>query len=285
MNKKKFILLVATILFLLTSFYGATLPATEGSQIKLSSDTIFTLFGFNITNSMLATWATMLILILIGAFIKYSATIKPGKTQLVLELIIGFFKEKLELATGSEKDTKLLLPFIVTIFLLFLIGNQFSILPIISSMTAGDAMLFRTPSADFSLTIAMALILLGLGHLLAFIRSPFRHILNFIKIDQIFKIRKLKDIPNVFLEIFLGLMDIIGEIAKVVSMSARLFGNVAAGELMIVVIGGLAVFTAYFVPLPFIFLSGFSGLVQAFVFALLGVQFAALTITSVKKEN
>jgi F-type H+-transporting ATPase subunit a len=282
---KKYILVGSIFLAIALAIFGLTLGTTEAAQIKLSSDIIFNLFGLGITNSMLATWATMLILVVLAIVIRARISVKPGKLQLTTEVIVSFFLEKLELATGSKKDAKFLLPFIVTIFLLFLIGNQFALLPVISSLTFGDAMLFRTPSADFGLTIAMTLLLLGLGHLMVITRSPIRHLSNYIKIHKIFQIRKLKDIPNTLLELFLGAMDIIGEIAKVASMSARLFGNVAAGELMVVVIGGLALFTAYFVPLPFIFLSGFSGLVQAFVFALLGVQFAALTLNSVKEDN
>jgi F-type H+-transporting ATPase subunit a len=235
---------------------------------------------------MTALWATMIIILVVGAFIRLNLNLKPTKTQLVFEIIINFFKEKLTVANqGSSKDTNIFLPLVLTVFFLFLVGNQFSLLPIISGLTYNGLPLFRTPSSDFSLTLAATILVVGLSHLIVISRSPIKHFFNFIKVDQIFKIRKLKDIPNVFLELFLGLMDIVGEVAKVVSMSARLFGNVAAGELMIIVIGGLAVFTAFIVPIPFVFLSSFSGLVQAFVFGLLAVQFSALTLNSIKESK
>lgn len=285
MTKK--IVLTFSLLIILTSIYiSLGIPAEQATTIKLSSDTLFSIAGFNINNSMTALWATMIVILAIGAFIRINLNLKPSKTQLVFEIIIDFFKEKLTVANqGSDKDTKIFLPVVLTVFFLFLIGNQFSLLPVISGLTYNDVPLFRTPSSDFSLTLAATILVVGLSHLIVIFRSPVKHFFNFIKVNQIFKIRKLKDIPNVFLELFLGVMDIIGEVAKIVSMSARLFGNVAAGELMIIVIGGLAVFTAFLVPIPFVFLSSFSGLVQAFVFGLLAVQFSALTLNSIKENK
>ncbi|MDQ5919617.1 MAG: F-type H+-transporting ATPase subunit a [Patescibacteria group bacterium] len=83
----------------------------------------------------------------------------------------------------------------------------------------------------------------------------------------------------------MGLLDIIGELAKILSLSARLFGNIFAGDVMILVIVSLSTYTQFFVPLPFLALSIFSGFVQAFVFSLLSIQFLSGTITSVKGKG
>ena len=69
---------------------------------------------------------------------------------------------------------------------------------------------------------------------------------------------------------FVGFLEAFSEIAKLVSFSFRLFGNVFAGEVLLIVIGSLL---AYIVPLPFYFLELFVGLIQAFVFALLSLVF------------
>ncbi len=84
------------------------------------------------------------------------------------------------------------------------------------------------------------------------------------------------------LDAFLGLMDIVSEIAKILSISARLFGNIIAGEIIAIVMLFLA---PYFVPIPFFILSLFSGLIQAFVFALLSMQFIAWSIENVGQQN
>jgi F-type H+-transporting ATPase subunit a len=93
------------------------------------------------------------------------------------------------------------------------------------------------------------------------------------------------DFFTAFVEAFVGLLNIVGEMAKVVSLAARLFGNVFAGNVMVVVIIGLSAFTQFLVPIPFLVLSIFSGLVQAFVFTLLSIQFIALSIDGAMDEE
>lgn len=250
--------------------------------IKLNSESIFNLGPIPITNGILALWISMLLIILFAFLVKRKINIIPTKLQVVAESIYEFFYEKMLDAFGTEKLAKRFMPYILTIFILFLVANQFSIIPLITSMTSGETSLFKTPTGDFSLPIAVALMTVGISNIMALSIAPIRHVGNFIKIQELFKIRKLSDIPNAFLEIFLGLLDIIGEIAKVVSLSARLFGNVIAGELMVIIMTSLA---SFIVPMPFIFLSIFSGVIQAFVFPLLSMQYIAGSIQGVQKEE
>jgi F-type H+-transporting ATPase subunit a len=91
------------------------------------------------------------------------------------------------------------------------------------------------------------------------------------------KIRSPKQAFDAVLGLFLGALDIIGEFAKVLSLSGRLFGNLFAGDVMVAVIISLASFTQFIVPIPFMFLSIFSGIVQAAVFTMLSILFIAGT--------
>jgi len=72
------------------------------------------------------------------------------------------------------------------------------------------------------------------------------------------------------IDFFIGILELISEIAKIVSFSFRLFGNVFAGEVLLIIIGFLV---PYGIPLPFLFLEVFVGLIQAFVFAMLSLVF------------
>jgi len=65
----------------------------------------------------------------------------------------------------------------------------------------------------------------------------------------------------------------VGEFAKIISFSFRLFGNVFAGEVLLTIVAFLA---PYFIPLPFLFLEIFVGFIQAFVFAMLSLVFLAI---------
>ncbi len=111
-----------------------------------------------------------------------------------------------------------------------------------------------------------------------FVYGPFGYIFKFINIKELknFFLELLKGrlklglLGQGFLDLFLGLMDIVGEIAKIISLSFRLFGNIFAGE----VLGAVFLFLAPFIaPLPMQFLGLLTAIVQAFVFSILTLIF------------
>ena len=121
--------------------------------------------------------------------------------------------------------------------------------------------------------MALAIIVFMVTQIVAFTISPLHYFGSFIKVGEIFKARSVSAFFKALLDVFLGLLDIVGELAKVISLSARLFGNVFAGEVMVAVIAGLSDYTQFIVPMPFYVLSAFSGLIQAMVFAILALSF------------
>lgn len=257
------------------------------TDISLKADVIFDLGFMQITNTVLGGFlATALLTTLIVLVIKRSKLI-PGRMQLVFEMAIQTFLDYLVSAYGDKKRAMKYLPFYITLFIYLMLVNQFGVLPLINSIVTGEegTFLFRTASADFSQTIALAIPAVLGTHFIALTIRPLKHIGSFINIAPFFKVRSLGDLANAFLELFLGVLDIIGEFAKLISLSARLFGNIFAGEVMVVVISGIAFWTGYVVPIPFLILSIFSGLVQAYVFAVLSLQFTALTLNGLEEEN
>ncbi|MDP3975374.1 MAG: FoF1 ATP synthase subunit a [bacterium] len=226
----------------------------------------------------MATFLVSAFIIVLSIAVRGSIRLIPGRFQVMMESMVDFFYDQLQSAWGSDdKRAKLLLPLIVALFLLIFIANQFSIIPLVASLMNEGQTLFRTPTSDLSLPLTLAVVMVGGAHLVAFTRHPFRHLGNYFKFHLLLRIRSVKDALNAFLELFLGLLDIVGEFAKVISISCRLFGNIFAGEVMHVVITWL---TAYLLPMPFIFLSIFSGLVQAFVFTILAINFSASIVKS-----
>ena len=250
-------------------------------EFSLKAENVIEVGSFHVTNAVLASFFTTLVVLFVAYLSTRKANLVPTRMQVGMEMLLQFFLGMLTSAYGGETRARKYLPYILTLFLFLLVANQFSVIPLVASITAGDGTLFRTPPSDWSQTITLAVVSLGVAHGIAFISSPLRHIGNFIKIEPFLKIRKPSDIGNAFLEFFLGILDIVGEFAKLVSMSARLFGNIFSGEVLIAVIAGISTYTQFLVPIPFMGLSIFSSLVQAFVFTLLAMQFMAATITSV----
>lgn len=254
-------------------------------NIQLPSEVLFSIGPLPVTNSMLATAAITLFVAIFAVWFRYTLKIVPRRAQTAMEVVHGFWIKQATAAFGSEELAKKMLPMFFTLFILLTLANQFALIPLAGSVFFGSAPAFRTPTSDLSHTIALAIAVITFAHLVAFTAHPLQHLGSYIKIKPLLQVRSLKDFGNALIEVFLGLMDIIGEIAKVLSLSGRLFGNIFAGDVMVVVIASLAAATYYFVPIPFIFLSLFSGFVQAAVFTMLSMLFIAGTAGTALQER
>ncbi len=267
----------------------ALLPEASIPEINVAPETLFQVGPFNISNAMFSFYAVMLILFVLAFFIRRKAGVVPSRAQMAFELVMEFMWDKTLTAFESEKRAKKFFPLVLTIFLILIIANQFMLLPFLESIVVtfqgGDtASLFRAPASHYALPIAYTLFVLVLAHVLALLKRPIRHIGNFIKLDA-FKIKSIKELPMAFLEFFLGLLDIVGEFAKLASLSTRLFGNVFAGSIIVGIIGGITTYTQLLVPIPFVILGILSGVVQAFVFAMLAILFISSTLNSVSPQE
>lgn len=251
-------------------------------ELGITPQTLFTVGPLNVTNAHMALMLVTLTLILFTAWLNGKIGVVPTRWQVVMEAILQWFEEKVVLST-PEKYRPMNLAFMVTIFLMMLLANFFSFFPILSQITYDGLPLFSTPTAHMALPLSVALFTIGLAHIIALLTHPLRHIGNFIKIGSVLKIRKPSDIGTAFIDVFLGLMDIIGEIAKVVSVSARLFGNMVSGDLMSKVIIGLSIFTSFIAPVPFYALGFLAAMIQAVVFSLLAGVFLGGTLSAVEE--
>lgn len=123
----------------------------------------------------------------------------------------------------------------------------------------------RSANTDVNTTLAIALIAMVTIHFWGFSALGFGHLGKFIN---------FKEGPVGF---FVGILEAIGEIAKVISFTFRLFGNIFAGEVLLIAM-------AFLFPLigliPFLGLELFVGAIQAFIFAMLTLVFAVMATTA-----
>lgn len=244
-------------------------------EISLASRALFSIGPVQITDSLLGAAIVSAALVLWGIWVARSFRLVPTRTQLALEMVASYLLTSLEGAFGSAKEGRKYFALMFTLLLYIAIANQFSLMPLIFEITYGGADVLRQPTSDFSGTIALAILVIGIAHVMAFTISPVHHLKNFFPLHKIFGARSAGDLMNGFIDLFIGVLNIIGEISKVISLSARLFGNIFAGNVMAAVIAGLIPFV---LPLPFLAIGIFSGFVQAFVFMLLSMQFIAGTV-------
>ena len=254
----------------LTAFAAETAEHTaEGGTIHvvLKAEPIGHLLGLPITNSLLLTWITMAVLVLFAVLFRRKLALIPGKLQAGIEWlfegVLNYMSETLE----NENLARKFFPLVMTIFLFVLIGNELAFVPGVGSIgVEGDQgliPLLRAPAADLNFTLALAFISFFTIEITSIA------ILGFLKYGG--KYVNFKS-PVGFA---VGLIEIVSNLGRIISFSFRLFGNIFAGEVMIVV---AAFFLAYLLPVPLMAFEVFVCFIQAVVFAMLTLFFIKLAI-------
>ncbi len=251
----------------------------------LAPETLFHIGLLPVTNTMINVWLAMAIFLVIGIFIKKQLSFRPGKFQngfeYILELLMGYFDQ----VTGDRKKTMQFMPVVGTLFFFILLSNWLGLLPGTGSITFRNEMLLRTANTDLNLTVAMALVAVISSHLFGiFSVGLFTHLNKFIQLGTFFKSFKKGPIGvfTAIIELGVGLIEIVSEMAKVLSLSLRLFGNIFAGEVLISVISGLV---SALVPAPFMLLEILVGLIQASVFTMLTLVYLTVLSTAPHGEE
>jgi len=241
--------------------------------------------NFKIVSS---TFTSFFILLLIIAFCYFSIRkykINPNKTQTGIEILIESMMDLITQITGGEKYTKVIFPLIATFFIYVGLSNLIGLVPILGSITINDVAIFRSPTADFNTTFGLALGSVVLINIIS-IRDWgfFGHLGKFFKFKEVYLGFKesAKAGAMAIIDFAIGLLDIVGEIAKVISLSLRLFGNMYAGEILAVIILGSL---AYGVPILWTSMSLLSSIIQALVFGSLVTAYYMLAIKIKEGED
>ena len=233
-------------------------------EITLFAEPIFHFRNFAITNALLTSWVVVAIIIVLSFILRSRLQTIPGKLQNIFEIIMDGALDLCDQVTNSRALSVKVFPIAISVFFFVLINNWLGLLPI-----GGLGILEREPhslafipflrggTADVNTTIALA-VMAVLGANLFGIFSIglwkiFNKYVNLKALGQVFtKIKKDKTVIIVApITFFVGLLELIGEFAKVASLSFRLFGNVFAGE---VLLASMAALFAYILPVPFLFL-------------------------------
>lgn len=258
-------------------------------NISLAAEPIFHIGSFPVTNTLLVAWAIILFLVIIALLVKRSLKEKPRGLQNVVETLIEGALNFMETITGDRKQAKKFFPIVFTIFIFIILSNWIEIVPGLGSIgifaeEEGKTVLIpfiRSSSADLNLTLAIAIVSVISTQIFGIVGIGFlKYGKKFLPFGGLFKIKYgFLPVPsfNGFINFFAGFLELIAELAKFISFSFRLFGNIFAGEVLLTVVSFLV---PYIVPLPFLFLEIFVGFVQALVFAMLTLVFLKMAVTA-----
>jgi len=242
-------------------------------EISFAAEEITRIGSFPITNSFLTTLITSFALISFSLVVSKKVAIVPTRFQNVVEFTIeGLYSLTSQIA---GKKTSFIFPWFATFFLFIIVANWFGLMPGFGTIGVHQhghfIPLLRPVTSDLNATLALALISLIVTHFFSLkLLGIKEYLARFFSLNPI--------------NLFVGVLELFLEFVKIVSLSFRLFGNIFAGETLLVTVSKLAVFTAFLVPLPFMILEVVVGFVQALVFAMLTMVFMVILTTSHKSH-
>ena len=232
-------------------------------NIGLQPEYVLSILGISLTNTFLTSVLVTALLGVLGIVFYFKKQnckniLISGIRILVFELL-----KLIDAVTHDRKLSKKILPLVATFFLFIVTANLLALVPgflgsFFIDTPAGKFSVLRSPNSDLTTTAALALFS--------------------VLATQFFSLRVLgikKYIGRFFnftnpVKFILGFFEMISEGVKVLSFSFRLFGNIFAGEVLLLIIAFLV---PYIIPLPFMILEVFVGIIQAFIFAVLTLTF------------
>jgi F-type H+-transporting ATPase subunit a len=266
-------------------------------SFNIQPEVIFTPFGFPITNTLLCTWITILLLVVVVYFGTRKRDLIPSGFQNFVEWGVESILNLVVGVVGKEKARKFF-PLVGTFFFFILFANLLDILPGIdtvgwvnsSAVTAahlaqpssfllfGDytskiVPWFRVPTSDLNLTFSMSLISVVVTQIYGFMAlGAGAHLGKYFKFKELFTHGFQGPI-----EFFVGIVELVTELSRLLSFAFRLFGNLFAGSAVLAVFAFLlpAIGDVVFIPFEL-----FVAVVQALVFALLTLVFMEMATTS-----
>ncbi len=244
----------------------------------LASETIAHIGSFDLRNTILMAWITMTFLICIAGFVRFRGhKLVPGRLQSLLEIVLEGLFNLIDSVMQDRKMTRKIFPIIATFFLFIIIANWLGIIPGVGSITVkamheGEIVhvpLLRSMNSDVNVTLAFTMISVIATQVFGLMTVGFFS--HFGK----YCVPPWKEPYGV--GTFVGILEFVGEFARLTSFVFRLFGNIFAGEVLLVVVSFLA---PYILPIPFLGLEIFVGFIQALVFSLLTVAFIKMAVTA-----
>ena len=276
-------------------------------EIKIQPDLIFYLGPLPVTNTLLCTWVSIVVLIALFYFGSRRRDMIPHGMQNFVEWMVELLLGLVEGVSGKVKGRKFF-PLVATFFIFIFVSNLLDVIPGVDTIGSinHDAiraahittqpvfgfLLFgdlsdklipwiRPATSDLNLNFSMSLIAVITAQVFGFVTlGPLEHLGHYFSVKTLFK-SLIKFNPmgllQGFIEFFVGLIELVGEVARVISLAFRLFGNIFAGSAVLAVFAFILPFAA---DIAFIPLEIFVAFVQALVFSLLALVYLEIATTS-----
>jgi len=269
--------------------------AIEKPHIQLPGEVIFHIGSFGVTNTLLTSWISIIVLVLISWAVTRKIKLIPSRMQALvesaLEWMLNFCIE-----VAGEKNGRRFFPLITTIFLFVLMNAWMNLIPGYGSILVNNGEhtvhLLRGANTDINFPLAVALIsfVFVLYHGFRALGVSFLKVwFNFGRFFQGHKKLFTGNVKGGFgdifmgaIDIFVGLLEFLSYIFRNISFTFRLFGNMTGGEVLILV---MIFLIPWILAIPFYGLELLVGTIQALVFAGLTLVFATVAVTPHEGEE
>ncbi|MEI9477440.1 MAG: F0F1 ATP synthase subunit A [Deltaproteobacteria bacterium] len=283
-----------------SSFFGKEPPRilqVPKPTVELPSEPVLHIGHFVVTNTLIASWFTIIVLVVFSLVCTYKMKLIPGRRQAMAEAVVKYLLNFVEGVAG-KKHARMLFPGVATIFIYVITNAYLALLPFFGSIGVIEhngkfAPLFRSANTDVNVPLSIALMSFILVESWGMRAIGVVHYLSeFINVGQMAqglkqlltgKIREaFMNIIFGFISLFVGVLEIFSHLTRMLSFTFRLFGNMTAGEILILV-------SCFLVPMvftiPFYGLELLIGLIQALIFSGLTLVFGAVAVSPHHEEE
>lgn len=273
-------------------------------HVVLPSEAMFHVGDFKITNTLISSWITIIFLCLLFFLATRKMKVIPGRLQSFAEVVVDGIYNTIEGVAGT-KHVRTFFPIVTTIFLYVVTNALLALIPLWGSWgpiehikegthTATVIVPFlRAANTDVNLTLSIALVSFIFIEYLGFSRiGPLKYLDSFFQFSAVGKAFGELFKGNVkaflsgfafgFINIYVGLLEILSHFIRIVSFTFRLFGNMTAGEILL---GVMTFLVAFIAPVPFYGLETLVGFLQGMIFAGLTLVFGLMAVTSHHEEG
>ena len=230
---------------------------------------------FAVTNTLLSAWFATVMLVLFFVLGSRKKSLVPGRFQSLVESLLEAALSFCSSVLGPEMGRKAF-PVVATIFFFVLFNAWLALLPFYQFLgftKDGEikAHLLRSAGTDLNFPLALALISFIFVEYWGIRSHGLGYFKKFFAIGGLLRLR-----PAGLIDAFVGFLELISEFVRIVSFTFRLFGNMTAGEILVVMI----TFLVPFVAVEFVFgLELLVGLIQAVIFASLTLVFLSVAVS------
>jgi len=277
-----------------SSFFGTKPPGifkVPKPHVELPAEPVFHIGHFSVTNTLIASWFTIIVLVVLSLILTRKMKLIPGKRQAMAEAIVEGLLNFVESVAG-KKHARTLFTGVATIFLYVISNAYLALFPFFGSIGIIEhdgkfAALFRAANTDVNVPLSIAIMsfifveswgmrALGVSHYL----SEFINVRQMVEgLKELLKGKIGQGVMNIvfgFINLFVGVLEIFSHLTRMLSFTFRLFGNMTAGEILILV-------SSFLIPLvftiPFYGLELLIGLIQALIFSGLTLVFGTIAVS------